>query len=56
MHPELDPVRNSALIREMPADDRKRAEAIWTGVEEVYRKLNPPVDLPWAKKEPMAMR
>ena len=53
MHRELEPIRTPAMIREMPEENQKQAEEIWAGVEELYRKLNPPIVLPWAMKEPL---
>jgi tetratricopeptide (TPR) repeat protein len=41
MHRDLDPIRNPLLIAEMPEEERKLANEIWAGVDELLTKLNP---------------
>jgi hypothetical protein len=49
-HPDLDAIRNPVVIAGMPEADRKTAERVWKEADELYQKLNPPLDLPGVPK------
>ncbi len=51
MHRDLEPLRNPKLIREMPEQDQKAAKSLWADVDELYKKLNPPLDIPGLDKK-----
>ena len=50
-HKDLEPIRNPAIVCLMPEADRKLAQELWTSVDDLYGKLNPPLDIRGLYKE-----